>query len=116
MGGPVKYLSGVVTLRYDPRKCSGCGRCLEVCPRAVFVINGGKARVTDPDLCMECGACMNNCPHGALEVRAGVGCAAALIHSMFRGGEPICGCADPADPAGPSGAAGDAGPPGASCC
>jgi NAD-dependent dihydropyrimidine dehydrogenase PreA subunit len=112
----MKYLSGTATLRYDPRMCSGCGRCVEVCPRAVFVLKDGKADVTDIDLCLECGACMNNCPHGALEVRSGVGCAAALIGSMLGGGEPTCGCADPADPSGAAGAAGGAGPPGTCCC
>jgi NAD-dependent dihydropyrimidine dehydrogenase PreA subunit len=90
----VRYLSRVVTLRYDPRSCKGCGRCVEVCPRAVFVVSGGKALVNDRDLCMECGACVNNCPHGALEVQAGVGCATALINSMIRSGEPTCGCCD----------------------
>jgi NAD-dependent dihydropyrimidine dehydrogenase PreA subunit len=112
----MKYLSGAATLRYDPRKCSGCGRCVEVCPHAVFVITGGKARVSDPDLCMECGACMGNCPFGALEVRSGVGCAVALIGSMLRGGEPVCGCADPAGDSGSSRACGDDDPPGTCCC
>lgn len=88
----MKYLSDVVSLRYVPESCTGCGRCVEVCPRGVFVMNGGTAAITDPDLCLECGACMNNCPHGALYVQAGVGCAQAVIRSLVRGGEPDCGC------------------------
>jgi NAD-dependent dihydropyrimidine dehydrogenase PreA subunit len=96
----MKYIPRTVTLRYDAKKCSGCGRCVEVCPRAVFALNGPKARIVDRDLCMECGACMNNCPRGALEVRIGVGCAAALIGSMLRGGEPSCDCAGSVEPPG----------------
>ena len=109
-------------MRYDPGLCLGCGRCVEVCPRAVFVMNGGKAAITDRDLCLECGACMNNCPHGAIEVRTGVGCASTLINSMLRGGEPTCGCSDPScasgksDRSDPPGDSGDAAPSGKCCC
>jgi hypothetical protein len=41
---------------------------------------------------MECGACARNCAAGALTVKAGVGCAAAVISGAIRGGEPTCGC------------------------
>jgi NAD-dependent dihydropyrimidine dehydrogenase PreA subunit len=94
------YLSGVVTLRFEPAACTGCGRCLEVCPRQVFVRQNGKVAVTDPDRCMECGACMTNCEHGALSVRAGVGCAAAVLNAMRRGGEPSCNCGSDAGSSG----------------
>ncbi len=89
----MKYLSGVSTLKYDAEKCTGCGRCMEVCPHAVFAdADEKKVRVIDPDLCMECGACVQNCAFGALEVDYGVGCAAAVINSMIYGGEPSCDC------------------------
>lgn len=90
-----RYLKNVVTLTYDPEKCTGCGMCLEVCPHRVFALSEGKARITDRDLCMECGACARNCPSGAISVRAGVGCAYALLMSELRRGEklraPECG-------------------------
>ncbi|MFH0977146.1 MAG: mercury methylation ferredoxin HgcB [Spirochaetota bacterium] len=86
------YLKSVTTLVYDPGKCTGCGRCIEVCPREVFVMRDKKAAVTDKDRCMECGACALNCEFGAITVNAGVGCAAAVIHSILKGGEPVCGC------------------------
>ncbi len=90
----LKYLSNVTTLKYDSEKCSGCGRCVEVCPRGVFEMSDKRAAITDKDLCMECGACARNCAFGALAVSSGVGCAAALINSMVTGGEPTCGCGD----------------------
>ena len=56
------YLKNVVTLNLDSDKCIGCGRCLEVCPHAVFVLASGKAELRDREACMECGACARNCP------------------------------------------------------
>jgi NAD-dependent dihydropyrimidine dehydrogenase PreA subunit len=96
----MKYLADVTTLAYVAEKCVGCGRCVEVCPRGVFEMKGKRATITDRDLCMECGACARNCDFGAVSVNAGVGCAAAIINSMFRGGEPTCGCSDAGGSAG----------------
>lgn len=88
----MKYLRKVTTLRFDETRCTGCGRCFEVCPRNVFEMRGRKAFIVDKDLCLECGACSLNCTPAALSVESGVGCASALITSMLRGGEPVCGC------------------------
>jgi ferredoxin len=86
------YLKNVVTLEYDAGKCTGCGRCAEVCPHAVFSMDGEKARLGDRDACMECGACARNCPFGAISVKAGVGCAWALtIVELGLSKTPSCG-------------------------
>jgi NAD-dependent dihydropyrimidine dehydrogenase PreA subunit len=92
----MKYLADVTTLTYAAEKCTGCGRCVEVCPHNVFVLQERRAQITDRDRCMECGACVLNCDFGALTVNSGVGCAAALINSMITGGEPSCDCEDSA--------------------
>ncbi|MFH1368966.1 MAG: 4Fe-4S binding protein [Elusimicrobiota bacterium] len=34
----MRYLSNVTTLEYDTSKCSGCGRCAEVCPHRIFQV------------------------------------------------------------------------------
>jgi NAD-dependent dihydropyrimidine dehydrogenase PreA subunit len=88
----MKYLSNVVSLEFSPERCIGCGMCVEVCPHGVFALADKKAVILDKDRCMECGACTGNCAFGALTVDKGVGCAAAVINSMLRGGEPSCGC------------------------
>lgn len=103
----LSYLKDVVTLKLDEGKCTGCGMCLEVCPHAVFRMNGGHVEIQDRDACMECGACKRNCPFGALDVRSGVGCAAAMINVLLgRTDAPCCGPSDGADPS----------RKGASCC
>jgi len=88
----MKYLANVSTLVYSPDKCTGCGRCDEVCPQGVFEMRDKKAVVTDRDLCMECGACSMNCDFGAITVNSGVGCATAIINGMITGGAPSCDC------------------------
>lgn len=88
----LRYLPNVVTLELDPSKCNGCRMCIEVCPHEVFEIEDKRAVIVDRDACMECGACSLNCEPGAITVQSGVGCAAAVISSYRRGGEPSCDC------------------------
>ena len=88
----LRYLKDVTTLQLDEAKCVGCGRCTEVCPHGVFLIDEKKARVVDHDACMECGACAGNCPAEAISVRSGVGCAAGIINGFLRGTEASCDC------------------------
>ncbi len=88
----LRYLEGVTTLQLDTETCIGCGLCPGVCPHGVLAMDGSKAAVVDRDRCMECGACARNCPVAALSVKAGVGCASAIIHSWRTGEEPSCDC------------------------
>ena len=88
----MQYLKNVVTLWFDPGLCTGCGRCVEVCPHGVFEKIGNLVEVRNRDRCIECGACMMNCAFGAIRVQAGVGCAAAVLNGMMRNREPSCDC------------------------
>ena len=90
--GKMIYLSDVVTLNLDHEKCVGCGICLVVCPHDVFSMNNGNAMIQDRDSCMECGACSRNCPSEAVTVKAGVGCAAAVINSALGRDASSCCC------------------------
>lgn len=87
-----RYLKNVTTLKMNIDKCTGCGKCIEVCPHLVFKIFDGKAQIIDKDRCMECGACAKNCPFDVLEVKPGVGCAYAVIMGWLLGSEPTCDC------------------------
>jgi MinD superfamily P-loop ATPase len=50
----------------NPDKCSGCGRCAEVCAcNAIAVIKG--RTLIFPELCHACGACSTLCPEQALQ-------------------------------------------------
>jgi NAD-dependent dihydropyrimidine dehydrogenase PreA subunit len=88
----LRYLRNVVTLKYNDARCIGCGRCIDVCPHAVFVMDGKRARIVDRDACMECGACAKNCPTMAVSVDSGVGCASALIKGALTGANVNCDC------------------------
>ncbi|MDP4128117.1 MAG: mercury methylation ferredoxin HgcB [Bacillota bacterium] len=87
-----RYLKNVSTLKLEPGLCTGCGKCIEVCPHQVFKIFDSKSTIFDKDRCIECGACVKNCPFHALEVKPGVGCASAIIKGWLTGTEPSCDC------------------------
>jgi len=79
-----RYIENVATLRMQPDRCCGCGRCLEVCPHQVFRIVDRQAVIADLDACLECGACAMNCPTRSIRVDAGVGCAIGLINEWLK--------------------------------
>ncbi len=89
------YLKDVVSLKFDPSKCNGCGMCTTVCPHQVFEMQHNKCQIINKDRCIECGACMLNCTTHALTVKAGVGCAAGVIYGILNNTEPTCDCGGP---------------------
>lgn len=88
----LRYLPGAATLELDAGACIGCGACETVCPHGVMRMNGRKARIADRDGCMECGACAANCPTRAVRVTPGVGCAAYIIQTWFKGKKAPASC------------------------
>jgi len=89
------YLKNVATLKIDTGKCTGCGFCLNVCPRGVIDLKDGVAYVAVKDACLECGACAKNCRFDAITVQTGVGCATAILRGIGEDGACSCGSPNP---------------------
>ncbi len=53
----------------DPRRCTGCGACLEACRFAAIRVVG-RAVESDPIRCEGCGACAQVCEESAVSFRA----------------------------------------------
>lgn len=92
----MEYIKNVAKIEYESKKCIGCKMCTVVCPHAVFTMHYKKAVLRYKNRCMECGACMQNCLGNAINVSTGVGCATAVLNSMFskQKGDIACGCDD----------------------
>jgi len=53
--------------RVLPEKCTGCGKCVEVCPiEAIRLVEG--VAVIDPEVCDADGLCLPACPEGAIVI------------------------------------------------
>jgi len=52
-------------------RCTGSARCVLVCPKNVFEMDGRrrKVRIARSDDCLRCGACIVQCPEDALQFR-----------------------------------------------
>jgi len=61
----------------DEEKCTGCGRCVDLCPVDVFFETKGfgkkkgeKPIISYPDFCWHCNECVNACPvEGAIRLK-----------------------------------------------
>jgi Fe-S-cluster-containing hydrogenase component 2 len=54
----------------DEDRCSGCGDCLQACPKEAIALQQDKA-VIKRELCTDCGDCVTACPENAIyEVEA----------------------------------------------
>ncbi len=55
----------------NPRKCAGCGICVDACfTGARYIDEEDKIAKVHPALCVGCGACATVCPSGAAIIRA----------------------------------------------
>ncbi len=58
----------MIMVTVDKNKCDGDGTCANVCPQAVFKIEGGKADPVNMSECINCQTCVENCPQQAITV------------------------------------------------
>lgn len=81
----------------DAGKCTGCGRCAEVCEFHAIVTLGGNTLVF-PELCHGCGSCTLVCPENAIrEVPKPIGVLESGLsengvhcaHGLLNVGEPM---------------------------
>jgi MinD superfamily P-loop ATPase len=56
---------GVLVPSVDASKCTGCGRCAELCAWSALAVVDRRVLVF-PELCHGCGSCVANCPEGAI--------------------------------------------------
>jgi ferredoxin len=57
-------------IRLDTAKCTGCGKCVEVCKDFGLALKNGKITVSETPLtgCIACGHCMTVCPDEAITI------------------------------------------------
>ncbi|MBI5906322.1 MAG: NADH-quinone oxidoreductase subunit NuoF [Deltaproteobacteria bacterium] len=64
---PAGVCRALVRFRIDEALCTGCGRCIEVCPVGAIRGELKSAHAIDLALCTRCGACRAVCPVDAVE-------------------------------------------------
>lgn len=52
--------------RIDRRRCTGCERCVDICPTQALAYEDGKAVLAFPDRCTYCTVCEDICPENAI--------------------------------------------------
>jgi ferredoxin len=50
----------------DLARCTGCGRCAQLCPTRAVEVRAGKASIVRPATCTFCEVCESFCPEGAI--------------------------------------------------
>lgn len=53
----------------DLNKCTGCGRCVTLCPTQAVDFVDEKPVIARPEQCTYCGTCEEICPVGAIALR-----------------------------------------------
>ncbi len=53
-------------IKVDNTKCTGCGKCVDVCRFGAIAIKDGKAKINEKG-CRMCGICIRVCPAKALD-------------------------------------------------
>lgn len=49
-------------------ECTGCGKCVSLCPANALEMRAGGAFLAHPELCTQCGICEDQCPSDAISL------------------------------------------------
>jgi ferredoxin len=63
---PAGVCRNLISFRIDEEACTGCGRCVQVCPVAAIVGVPKEPHRLDQEKCTRCGACRNECAFDAV--------------------------------------------------
>lgn len=82
--------------KVDASRCSGCGKCMEICRFSAITVIGGQV-LTFPELCHGCGGCLEVCPEGAIGeggrelgvIESGMSGTVPFAHGRLRIGEAM---------------------------
>lgn len=53
----------------DPKKCIGCGTCVQMCPVGAIYFDENAKAVINNDVCIKCGTCEAVCPVNAINIK-----------------------------------------------
>jgi ferredoxin len=105
--GAIKASGQGLIPKLDKNRCRGCGACLSICPKNLFVLRPreasfvvtcqGSAKLKDMDRlcpagCLKCGRCRKACPAGAIE-RLGQLAPPQVSDIVCQKARPDCGLA-----------------------
>ncbi|MHA1130209.1 MAG: indolepyruvate ferredoxin oxidoreductase subunit alpha [Candidatus Helarchaeota archaeon] len=55
-------------ITHNPENCTGCGKCILICPVNLWKLENGKSKLAQDykERCMECAACVSICEFDAI--------------------------------------------------
>ena len=68
---PSAVCTKLVNIYVSPKRCVGCGACVDACPHGCIEGQPGYIHMIDDYDCTKCGACAEACPHGAIVLTTG---------------------------------------------
>jgi NADP-reducing hydrogenase subunit HndC len=63
---PAGVCKALIEYSIDSEKCTGCGRCIRVCPSEAITGEKKEPHQLDPEQCIKCGACYEVCKFDAI--------------------------------------------------
>jgi adenylylsulfate reductase subunit B len=88
-----------MSIRIDSSKCTGCKKCMEVCPGNLIKTNNyGKAVIIREKDCWGCTSCLKECKTGAIQffLGADIGGRGSTLSVQEKGNLHIWTITDPA--------------------